>query len=193
MSDEKNFQDLPPSPKASSEESVNDSRTDLGMWRDFYYRDGRHESDINCINRQLTVIQTETTIIKSDIAKVREELKSDIANVREELKSDMSKLKEELKSDMSKLREELKSDMSNLKEEFKSDISKLKEEFKSDMTIVKDELKSEMAEIKSDMAVIKTDIAVMMTKFDISMSSNRNLTVGVILAFLAVIVAIILK
>jgi peptidoglycan hydrolase CwlO-like protein len=86
-----NFQDSPPNSQASSGESINDSRTERELWRDFYYRDGKHESDINHINRQLTVIQTEISGIKSDI-------KTEIASVKTEIKTEIDGIKTDIKN-----------------------------------------------------------------------------------------------
>ncbi|MDR3154351.1 MAG: hypothetical protein LBW85_08815 [Deltaproteobacteria bacterium] len=142
MPERDDYQDSPPGPQASSEVSSNDSKFERELWKEFYYRDGKHESDINHINRQLTVIQTEIFGNRVEITKVKEELKDDIAKTKEELKDDNTKIKEELKV--------------------------VKLEFKSDM-------------------------ALLTTKVETVMNSSRNLSIGTILALVAILATLWLR
>jgi chromosome segregation ATPase len=68
-------------------------------WKEFYYCDGKHEANIDNINRQLSVISTDIDSVKTKISELRTELKTEISELKAELKTEISELKAELKND----------------------------------------------------------------------------------------------
>jgi hypothetical protein len=57
----------------SNSENINERNA----WKEFYYRDGKHEANIDNINRQLSVMSTDIDSVKTKISELTVELRTD--------------------------------------------------------------------------------------------------------------------
>jgi archaellum component FlaC len=155
-----------PSSGLSVEATSNDGQK---VWGRNAYIDGKHESDINHINDQLTVIQIDIAGIKSDITG----LKSDVAR----LKSDMTKLERGLNSKMDKLESELKSDMTKLENGLNSKMDKLESGLKLSMAGLENSLNASMASLLRQFEVS-------LAKMDAGRVFHYSLSISIIVVLL---------
>jgi chromosome segregation ATPase len=139
------------------------------IWGRNAYIDGKHESDINHINGQLTVIQVDIAGIKSDITG----LKSDVAG----LKTDMTKLESELNSKMDKLDNRLNSKMDKLESGLNSKMDKLESGLKLSMAGLENSLNASMASLLRQFEVS-------LAKMDAGRVFHYSLSISIIVALL---------
>ena len=126
---------------------------------------------------------------KEDLAITKSELKVEMAGLRTDLKTEMADLKTELKSEMADLRADLKTEMAGLRTEFKTEMAGLQTEFKTETAGLQTQLKSEMADLRIE---FKTDLAHSETRMGQNALRNTLWTVGILLAGMGVVTAIIL-
>jgi hypothetical protein len=166
---------------AKQPESKSENANDRDSWKEFYYRDGKHEANIENINHRLNEIHIDNAGIKTDLADFKSETKTDMSL----MKTDMSLMKTDislLKTDVSLLKTDvsiLKTDVSLLK----TDVSLLKDDvsiLKNDVSLLKNDvslLKTDVSLLKADVSLIKNDVSLLtndvsLLKTDISLMKN---------------------